>query len=70
MYFKEIPGGLPDLYQKVVDDRTQAIESWRSYIKSQDLPSEKRKQFRQIVEKQFQVSKLFTDFSTASENLT
>ncbi|KAL4616599.1 TBCC domain-containing protein 1 [Arapaima gigas] len=49
----EVPGGLPPLYQKALDDREQRVQEWLKTVKKANLNKEQRQQFQTLVEHKF-----------------
>ncbi len=55
-FYQEIPGGLPSVYEKALDQREKEIQSWQQTVKESGLSRTQRKQFQTLVESKFQVS--------------
>ncbi|XP_072043984.1 TBCC domain-containing protein 1-like [Amphiura filiformis] len=51
---KEIPGGLPAMYEKALDQREKEIQGWQQTVKEGGLTKAQRKQFQTLVENKFQ----------------
>ncbi|XP_044149167.1 TBCC domain-containing protein 1 [Bufo gargarizans] len=49
----EIPGGLPPVFQKSMDQRQQKIQMWQKAVKEAKITREQRKQFQTLVEQKF-----------------
>ena len=53
--FQDIPGGLPPAYQKATVQRIKSIDTWRAYIRKNNLTKEQKRSFELAVEARFQV---------------
>ncbi|XP_056392161.1 TBCC domain-containing protein 1 isoform X4 [Hyla sarda] len=49
----EIPGGLPPVFQKSMDQRQQKVQMWQKAVKEAKLTREQRRHFQTIVEQKF-----------------
>ncbi|NXN96257.1 TBCC1 protein, partial [Rhinopomastus cyanomelas] len=49
----ETPGGLPQAYQKVLNQREQKVQIWQKTVKEAGLTKDQRKQFQLLVENKF-----------------
>ncbi|XP_075686072.1 TBCC domain-containing protein 1 isoform X1 [Rhinoderma darwinii] len=49
----EIPGGLPPVYQKSMDQRQQKVQMWQKAVKEAKLTREQRMHFQALVEQKF-----------------
>ncbi|XP_066295233.1 TBCC domain-containing protein 1-like isoform X1 [Branchiostoma lanceolatum] len=51
---KEIPGGLPEEYERALHHRERDVKRWQRTVKEAGLSKEQKKQFQSIVEAKFQ----------------
>ncbi|XP_061092009.1 TBCC domain-containing protein 1 [Conger conger] len=49
----EVPGGLPPLYRKAVDERELRVQEWQKTVKDAHLIKDQRRQFQALVEQKF-----------------
>ncbi|XP_028292140.1 TBCC domain-containing protein 1 [Gouania willdenowi] len=50
----EVPGGLPPLYQQVMEEKQKTIQRWQRTVSEAQLDKDQRKRFQELVELKFQ----------------